>query len=149
MAEEQQGDTVSEMDPKEILAMAGKRDVTKKVVVYDPLEKIPTLGVDDLVEGKILAGSFVETQRLISDKFTFSQETDPDTGKKVGYRHVLMNNGKKYGLWNCGELKLIFSKLPIGTYIELIYKGKGTVNGKAQHRFESKIDKVVAATATH
>jgi hypothetical protein len=138
-------DTQTEIPTADVLKQAGTRASGKKTVVFNPLEKIPTLAIgEDVKPGQVLAGFFETTERLTSAKFTYAQEKDAETGLPVQYRHVLTNGGTKYGIWNCGELKLIFSKMVRGQYIELTYKVKGEVNGRPQHQFEVKIEKPAA-----
>jgi hypothetical protein len=133
-------EVTSDVPVEDVLKQAGTRATGKKTEIFNPLEKIPTVGVGDLKPGQVLAGFFDSTERLMSAKFTYSQEKDTETGLPVQYRHVLINGKTKYGIWNCGELKLIFSKMVKGQYIELTYKGKGVVNGRDQHQFETKIE---------
>lgn len=130
---------MADLDAKEILKQVGKPMPGQKAETFDPMEKIPTLVVgEDLVQGQMVAGTFLTTERLVSDKFTYSREVDEETGKKVSRRHVLLNGKTKFAIWNCGELNLIFSKIVPGQYIELTYLGKQEVNGAQQHRFSVK-----------
>lgn len=106
---------------------------------YDPLEQISTFSIgEDIKAGTVIAGTFLATEKLVSDKFTLSKEIDPETGKKVQYRHVIERGGVKMGIWNVGELKLAFSKIAPGTAFEFTYKGKGMVNDRPQHQFTWK-----------
>jgi hypothetical protein len=120
-----------------VLAAAGRK-AGAPTAAWSPMEVIPTLAVgesQDILPGATFAGVFLRTERICSDKFTNSQEVDPATGKKVQYRHVLRNGDMTYAVWNTGELALAFEKIPPNTYVEITYKGKGTVNGRSQHEF--------------
>lgn len=118
---------------------AAARKAGAPVQKWSPLESIPTLSIGaegDIKPGMTVAGMFVRTERLVSDKFTNSQEIDPATGKKVQYRHVLKNGDVQYALWTTGELSLAFERLAPNTYVEITYKGKDVVNGRNQHTFD-------------
>lgn len=138
---------MAELDAKELLKQVGKPVPGQKAETFDPMEKIPTLVVgEDLVKGQMVAGTFLVTERLVSDKFTYSKEIDEETGKKVSRRHVLLNGATKFAIWNCGELNLIFQKIVAGQYVELTYLGKEDVNGSQQHRFAVKAGAAPAPT---
>lgn len=112
-----------------------------KLVEYNPLENIPTLAVgDDIKEGMTLNGYFDGTEVIKSAKFTNSQERDTVTGLPIQRLHKLrLLDGTVIGIWNTGELKAVFEKLPVGEFISLTYKGKGTnAQGRAQHFFDYK-----------
>lgn len=105
---------------------------------WNPLEDVPTLTVgEDLKAGMTINGYFVETQRISSPKFTYSQERD-ENGVTVAYRHVIRTeDGHKLGIWSTGELRLAFERLVPNDFISLTYKGKGTnAKGQSQHFFE-------------
>jgi hypothetical protein len=126
------------MTPSEILKYASRPTTGKKLVDFNPLETIPTLGVGDLEKGQILAGNYVETETIASTKFKFARETN-ENGTPIQKRYVLDNGGQKFAIWSVGELKLIFSKMIPGQYVHLTYNGLGTVNGTEQHRFSVKV----------
>lgn len=114
----------------------------KKTKKYDPLESIPTAAIGtDITEGQSVSGIFVRTERLSSHKFTNSNERD-ENNVPVQYRHVLrLQSGKLMAIWNTGELKMVFGKLPVGTLITLKYKGKGkNPKGQQQHMFDYAIE---------
>lgn len=138
----EQGEGRSEMSAADVLAAVGRPVAGMKALDYDPMESIPTLSVGDegdIITDQLIAGIFLETERLSSPKFTHSKEVD-ENGVKVQYRHVLLNGKTKFAIWNCGELKQIFSKIVKGTYVELTYLGKGTNSkGQQQHNFRVKI----------
>lgn len=111
---------------------------TRKV---DPIETINTISVSDLEPGIVLAGNFVKTERIVSEKFKLSKEVDPTTGKKVQYRHVLSRGQGEseilMAIWSTAELKLFFSKIQAGQYVEMKYLGKEDIgNGQTQHKFD-------------
>lgn len=124
-------------DAAAVLAAAGRK-VGAPVKKWSPLEQTPTLAIgEDVRPGMSLAGNYLRTERIVSGKFTMSQEKED--GKGVQYRHVLSNGDLVYGIWSVGELKLAFSRLPVNTYVELTYKGKEVVNGFNQHTFDFAI----------
>ncbi len=110
--------------------------VTEK---YDPMESISTFSFGgEIKEGTMICGKFVETQQLASPKFK-SQERN-EKGIPVQYRHILeREDGCKIGLWTTGELKLGFSRINPGQYVELTYLGKKEINDQVQHAFDWKI----------
>lgn len=123
------------LDSAAVLAAAGRK-AGAPTQSWSPMEVIPTLAVgQDILPDATFAGVFLRTERICSDKFTNSQEIDPVSGKKVQYRHVLRNGETVYAVWNTGELALAFEKIVPNTYVEITYKGKGTVNGRSQHEF--------------
>lgn len=135
----------NELSPAEVLAFAGKRQ-NIKTQEFDAMENIPTLTVEnrkgegDIKKGTTLCGRFVTTERLVSAKFIHAPEKDAATGLPVQFRHVLENEGKKYAIWNSGELKVIFAKLQPGTYVELTYEGRITNSkGMEQHSFSVRV----------
>ncbi len=120
--------------PAEILGYAGKAQKGKRMEEFNPLETVPTLGVGDLGVGQLICGTFVGNEVIASNKFKYAREKN-EAGVPVQTRHVLENDGKKYAIWSVGELRLIFSKILPGQYVEITYKGLGEVNGAEQHRF--------------
>lgn len=138
MQQENAKPQVSPQDAMSSFLGAEKGRQTQKL---DPIETINTISVSDLQPGTVIAGTFVKTERLVSDKFKLSKEVDPTTGKKVQYRHVLSRGQGEsevlLGIWTTGELKLVFSKLTAGDYIEMKYIGKEDIGGgQTQHKFE-------------
>lgn len=137
--------TKQEVSPKEAMKGFLGSEQGRNTTEFDPIETINTISVSDLDPGTVIAGTFVKTERLVSDKFKLSKEVDPQTGKRVQYRHVL-SRGKGasemlLGIWTTGELKLVFSRLTPGQYIEMKYIGKEEIgNGQSQHKFEYKTD---------
>lgn len=135
------------------LKLATAAPVGMELVDFSPMESIPTLSVESTISGEgeikkgmTISGIFLETERLVSDKFTQSQETDPETGKKVQYRHVLQLADKsKVAIWNTGELKPGFKKIQPGTFVSLTYNGCGqNSKGQKQHFFSWKTSPVPA-----
>ena len=103
----------------EILA-AGAEEV-------DPFESIPTVvpgkpGFDKV--GQVLAGIFVRTKRVVSDKFTAGR-IDPKTGETYRLLHILRDaKGVVFGIWSVGQLGAAMKCLSEGDYIEVIFDGQ-------------------------
>jgi hypothetical protein len=126
---------------QEALKSAQAAPAGVKTEDWNPMEDIPTVSAGgQWAQGTTLKGHFLETQRLVSNKFDNSKEIDPVTGKKVGYRHILkLADGKKLGIWTSGELKMTFEKVNPGEYIEITYVGKGkNSQNQDQHFFKYK-----------
>lgn len=110
----------------------------------DPFEAIPTVvpgkpGFDKV--GAVLAGFFVRTKRVVSDKFT-AGKVDPKTGETYRLLHILRDaKGVVFGIWSVGQLGAAMRGLDEGDYIEVIYNGLGEPLRKGQdapHTFRFK-----------
>ncbi len=129
--------TTGTMTPDQILGFAGKAQKGRRAEEFNPLETIPTLGVGDLKKGQLLCGTYVGAEVIASNKFKYAREKN-EKGVPQQTRYVLENDGKKWAIWQVGELKLIFSKVVIGQYVEITYQGLEMVNDTEQHHFTQK-----------
>lgn len=101
----------------------------------DPFESIPTVvpgkpGFDQV--GAVLAGTYVRTKRVVSDKFT-AGKIDPKTGETYRLLHILRDaKGVTFGIWSVGQLGAAMRCLEEGDYVEVIYNGLGEPLRKGQ-----------------
>jgi len=102
------------------------KDLTASAKEVDPFESIPTVvpGKPGFEEGETLAGKFVRTKRIYSDKFT-AGKVDETTKKTYRDLHVLMDSaGTTYGIFSVGALGAAFKCLVPGDYIEVTNTGR-------------------------
>lgn len=101
--------------------------LTAQAKEVDPFESIPTVvpGKPGFEEGKTLAGRYVRTKRVVSDKFE-AGKIDAETGEKYRDLHILRSaNGVVYGIWSVGALGAAMKCLNLNDYIEVTYTGLG------------------------
>ncbi len=139
--------------PADLLKKAGAvpQGLVGKVEEFDPMESIPTLRVGgDFAKDMVIGGYFESTEELASVKFTKSQ-TRNEAGVPTSFRHVLRigsPTGDRLAIWSTGELKMVFSKLLPGDFIQLTYKGKGkNAANNDQHFFEYKVSRGASTPA--
>jgi len=91
----------------------------------NPFENIPSfVPGKNLTAGRTLAGLYVRTKRVVSDKLTAGKR-DPITGKRFRDLHILRDarSGAKFGVWSVGQLGAVVPFLKVGQYVELEYLG--------------------------
>lgn len=74
--------------------------------------------------GRTLAGKFVSSKKIFSDKFTAGR-VDAETGKVCRMRHILEDaKGNRFVIWGLGSLDVIFKRLRPQQYVELTLTGR-------------------------
>ncbi len=138
----------------DLLKRATAKPAGKRLEDYNPMENIPTISVGaegEFEPGMTITGYYEGTEVLASPKFVHSKEVN-DKGVPTQLRHILRigsPTGERLGIWNCGELKVGFEKIQVGTLISLTYLKKG-LNAKNQQQHFFKWQKeVVAPVANH
>jgi hypothetical protein len=90
----------------------------------DPLQNLVTFvpGKPGYEAGQILAGHYVGTKRVYSEKFTAGKK-DKD-GRQYRDLHILRNpkNGK-FGIWSVGSLGFVMEKMAPNELISIEYVG--------------------------
>lgn len=92
--------------------------------VVDPSENAPTfVPGKNWAIGQVLAGRYLETRRIYSDKFTAGKK-DAD-GRIYRDLHILadLKTGKEYGIWSVGVLANFFRQCPVLAPVKLTYNG--------------------------
>lgn len=88
------------------------------------LENIPTLmpAKEGFEVGKTLAGYFVETRKVVSDKLTTSKRDE--NGDKFAYLHVIRDaKGQKFGIWGKGQLDGLMKNVRAEQFVAITYLG--------------------------
>lgn len=102
-----------------------------KLRELDPMEQIPSfVPGKNLEKGQTLAGRYVGTKRVLSEKFKGGKRNAD--GKKYRDLHTLrdVKSGEKFGIWSVGALGIIFDRARAetaeqpGQYLELKYLGQ-------------------------
>lgn len=98
---------------------------TEGLKEVDLFATLPSFVADkNWVVGRVLAGKWVSSKKIFSDKFS-AGTIDKATGKKCRMRHILEDaKGNKFVIWGLGGLDIIFKKLRPMQYVELTYTGK-------------------------
>ena len=97
-------------------------------------------------EGQTLAGRFIRTDRVYSNKFK-AGKTDPVSKKKYRDLHVLedMSNNILFGIWSVGMLGNYFDQVPSEAPVSITYTGLGDKplqeGQSCPHTFEYKLAK--------
>lgn len=91
----------------------------------DVFAELPSFVVDkNWKQGRTLAGKFISTKMIFSDKFTAGR-IDPKTGKMCRARHILEDaKGNKFVIWGVGTLNVVMARLRPNQYVELTYIGR-------------------------
>ena len=99
--------------------------VEQRLSEVDPLENIPCFvpGKAGFEAGKKLAGEYVGTKRVYSDKFTAGKKEDD--GRIYRDLHIFRNtvHNKKFGIWSVGTLGLVMSRIAPGQLLSVEYTG--------------------------
>ncbi len=96
----------------------------EKLKPVSALENIPTLmpAKEGFEIGKTLAGYFVETRKVVSDKLTTSKRDE--NGDKYAFLHVLRDaNNNKFGIWGKGQLDGLMKAVRPEQFVAITYKG--------------------------
>jgi hypothetical protein len=116
---------------------------TEGLKEVDLFATLPSFVADkNWVVGRILAGKWISSKKIFSDKFS-AGSIDKATGKKCRMRHILEDaKGNKFVIWGLGGLDIIFKKLRPMQYVELTYTGKAAkpikVGQSCPHEFTVK-----------
>lgn len=98
-----------------------------KLTDVDPLQSIPSFvpGKPGFEEGDRLAGYYVGTKRVYSEKFTAGKREE-GTGKLYRDLHILRHEKHgKFGIWSVGALNWVMPKIEPGKFIVVTYTGLG------------------------
>lgn len=85
--------------------------LAKSLKKLDPMEEIPSFVPGKNLEvGMSLAGRYLHTKRVYSEKFTAGKRDA--SGRKYRDLHVLadVKSGAKFGIWSVGQLGIIFDR---------------------------------------
>ena len=137
----QAGEAANQVNVADLLKAASQAPAGVALQEYNPMESLPTLAVgEEITAGTVIVGKFVGTETIASRKFKFSQKKNAE-GIPTQDRHILeLADGRRLGVWTCGELGMVFGKIQPGSWIELKYNGKGmNSNNQQQHFFEYKL----------
>jgi hypothetical protein len=100
----------------------------KEVEAMRPLvsvEDIPAFmpGKEGYLAGETLAGFFVETKKVVSEKLTTSKKDE--NGRKYAYLHILRDRATnaKFGIWGKGQLDGILRNAKIDQFLSIKYLG--------------------------
>lgn len=112
---------------KAVPANIGRVDA-KELESMRPLvsvEDIPAFmpGKEGFLAGDVLAGYFVETKKVVSDKLTTSKRDE--NGKKYAYLHILRDRATntKFGIWGKGQLDGILRNAKADQFLSISYLG--------------------------
>lgn len=100
-------------------------DLIAKLTEADPLESVPTFvaGKPGFEAGATLAGTFVRTKRVYSDKLMGGKKDE--AGRKYRLLHLLRDHkGRQFGIWGVGQLDYAFSRVAPGTFLAVVYNGQ-------------------------
>lgn len=99
--------------------------VAQRLTEVDPLENIPCFvpGKAGFETGKKLAGEYIGTKRVYSDKFTAGKKEED--GRIYRDLHIMRNtvHNKKFGIWSVGTLGLVMSRIAPGQLLSVEYTG--------------------------
>jgi hypothetical protein len=100
----------------------------EEVAALKPLVSIEDIhafmpGKEGYVEGETLAGFFVETKKVVSDKLTTTKRDE--NGKKYAYLHILRDRATnaKFGIWGKGQLDGILRNAKPDQFLSITYLG--------------------------
>jgi hypothetical protein len=99
-----------------------------EVAALKPLvsvEDIPAFmpAKEGFLEGETLAGYFVETKKVVSEKLTTTKRDE--NGKKYAYLHILRDRSTnaKFGIWGKGQLDGILRNAKPDQFLAITYLG--------------------------
>lgn len=107
-----------------------------KLNVSDPMQAIPTVvpNKEGFMKGTTLAGYYLRTDRVYSEKFTAGKR-EAGTGRKYRDLHVFKDaKNIIFGIWSVGTLGFALKKVQPNTFIAITYLG---VADKALRQGES------------
>lgn len=100
-------------------------ELQAKLEVVDVLDSMPTFvpAKPGFEIGKTLAGYYLGTKRVISDKFTAGKTNDE--GEKYRDLHMLKDaKGRAFGIWSVGQLGFIMRRVSVGQLVAVTYEGR-------------------------
>lgn len=89
----------------------------------DPMNEIPCLvpNKPGFEAGKTLAGEYLRTNRIYSNKFTAGKV---DAKGKYRDQHIFKDaSGNIFGIWSVGSLGYVIPKIQAGTFVAITYLG--------------------------
>lgn len=100
-------------------------ELAAKLTEADPMESIPTFvpGKPGFEAGVTLAGYYVRTKRVYSDKFAAAKKDV--NGRKYRDLHILRDvKNRNLGIWGVGQLDWAMTKLAPNQLIAITYDGQ-------------------------
>lgn len=100
-------------------------DLAAKLTEADPMENVPTFvpGKPGLEVGATLAGAFVRTKKVYSDKLMGGKRDE--TGRKYRTLHLFRDHkGRQFGIWGVGQLDYALTRVEPGTFLAVTYNGQ-------------------------
>lgn len=103
----------------------GQAVATRKTAKVNPFENIPSfVPGKNLEPGRLLAGFYVRTKRVWSEKLTAGKK-DPRSGKRYRDLHILKDatTSARFGIWSVGQLGAVLPFLKRDQYVTIEYLG--------------------------
>ncbi len=110
--------------PEVDMSQFGLPGQNRSVKDVNPFENIPSfVPGKNLEPGRTLAGTYLRTKRVVSDKLTAGKRDA--NGKRYRDLHILKDarTGAKFGVWSVGQLGAVIPFLKVGQYVEMEYLG--------------------------
>jgi hypothetical protein len=115
-------------------------ELAAKLEVVDVLDSMPTFvpAKPGFEIGKTLAGYYVGTKKVVSDKFTAGKVDDQ--GNKYRLLHMFKDTkGRNFGIWSVGQLAFVMTRVNLNQLVAITYEGRAAESIKpgqaAPHEF--------------
>lgn len=100
-------------------------ELAAKLTEADPMENVPTFvpGKPGLEVGATLAGTFLRTKKVYSDKLMGGKRDE--AGRKYRTLHLFRDHaGQQFGVWGVGQLDYALTRVQPGTFLAVTYNGQ-------------------------
>lgn len=100
-------------------------ELAAKLVEADPMENVPTFvpGKPGLEVGATLAGTFIRTKKVYSDKLMGGKKDE--LGRKYRTLHLFRDaQNRQFGIWGVGQLDYALTRVEPGTFLAVTYNGQ-------------------------
>lgn len=100
-------------------------ELAAKLTEADPMENVPTFvpGKPGLESGATLAGTFLRTKKVYSDKLMGGKRDE--AGRKYRTLHLFRDAAnQQFGIWGVGQLDYALTRVQPGTFLAVTYNGQ-------------------------
>jgi len=100
-------------------------ELAAKLTEADPMENVPTFvpGKPGLEVGATLAGTFLRTKKVFSDKLMGGKRDE--AGRKYRTLHLFRDAAnQQFGIWGVGQLDYALTRVQPGTFLAVTYNGQ-------------------------